>query len=144
MTLSIDPGQVRAVLLDDGWHATPGFTLHTSSGLLKGSAFSFRDPSSGELIYAPLSSIRAIRAPEQLTEQQRAAARREQEERARALWEWQHFTDPATYAAIADAQNGLCPECGARLAEYAITHYLDGRILCQACSPLEHRYGTPA
>ena len=143
--LEIRESAISAVLLPGGWvRVDDAQLLSVTSPAKWQTALAMRDFDTQQYVYAPMSSILAIRTPDgvQSTEgfREDAAQKKAREE---ALFEWRHYAAREVYEAAAAAQNGLCATCRIRLKQSPITHFHEGKVYCQYHTPLEHRYGEP-
>jgi hypothetical protein len=146
--LNIDPSQIRAVLIDDqsGWIPTRNARVVSVAGPVKwGPVLEIDDRDNG-FLYVPMSSVKAIRTKQPVRTREELdaeiAARAKEQER---LLLWQTYAPSrAAYEEAVEAQGGMCANCGVALDASPIKHYVNGAVLCRACSPLKPRFGMAA
>jgi hypothetical protein len=145
--IEIKPESVVAVTLADGTvHYTRGLRQVELGGLFEPGTRGLEGKTEAGFLYAPLTELRSVVTLRRvMTTDEIANERAQADAEAARLFEWQHRTDPNTYASAASKQKGKCV-CGKLLEQKPITHYHESqrKVLCRACSPFEHRYGSPS
>lgn len=146
-TLELDPQNIAAVLLIDGWHnvdAAEAVTLATFHGKTwKG--VHIRD-ARGQHRYLPVESVLALATKREIETPDQIAAREaetvaQEEARFRAIYR----TDRLTFESQLERQAGLCGQCRNLITDQPYSHYIpsdDGTasILCPTHSPYKPAY----